>query len=157
MIIACDKIPIFNKICDNLYLGDIVAAENIELLKENNIESVICLVKENYKRYDLRYYDFPIDDNRNENIYDMFEKTNKIISENKNVFVHCQNAVSRSVTIVLAYLLYTGINLKDALSKLKENRKTFTRPNFGFARQLLRYEYSLFDKNSITLEEILKI
>lgn len=43
----------------------------------------------------------------------------------KNVFVHCQNAVSRSVTIVLAYLLYTGSNLKDALSKLKENKNIY--------------------------------
>ncbi len=155
MLVACNKIPIFDKIGD-VYLGDIVAAENIDLLKENGIEVVICLVKENYKRFDLKYFDFPIDDNRNENISQHFVKTNKIISENKNVFVHCQNAVSRSVTIVLAHLLYTGTNLRDALSLCK-NRKTFTRPNFGFAKQLLKYELSLFNKNSITLQEILKI
>ncbi len=156
MLVACNKIPIFDKIGD-VYLGDIVAAENIDLLRKNGIEVVICLVKEKYKRFNLKYFDFPIDDNRNEDIYSLFEATNKIISENKNVFVHCQNAVSRSVTIILAYLLYTGINLRDALNKVKENRKTFTRPNFGFAKQLLKYEFSLFNKNSTSLEEMLKI
>ena len=153
MLIVGEKIPIFDKIGD-IYIGDIVAAENINLLKNAGIEVVICLIKENCKRYDLQYFDFPIDDNRNENIYNLFEKINRIISENRKVFVHCQNAVSRSVTIILAYLLYTGINLKSGFELFK-NRKTFTRPNSGFARHLLKYEFSLFKENSITLKEIL--
>jgi len=157
MIIACEKHPIFDKIMDNIYLGDIIAADNINLLKDNNIKIVISCIFEKYKRDDqIIYYDFSINDDRNEDIYSVFEKTNKVISENqgKNILIHCQNAVSRSVTILLAYLLYTGINLKDGIKLLKEKRKTFTRPNIGFSKLLMKYEKELFNENSISLKEL---
>jgi dual specificity phosphatase 12 len=159
MLIACEKHPIFDKITDNIYLGDIVAAGNISLLKKYNINVVISCIFEKYERdIEISYYDFPIEDNRNEDIYSIFVKTNEIISKNrdKNILIHCQNAVSRSVTILLAYLLFTGINLKDGIEKIRRIRKTFTRPNIGFSRSLLKYESELFGKNSITLDKILK-
>ena len=153
MMVACEKIPIFDKI-EGIFLGDIVAAENEELLKRNGVKIVISLVREKYKRFkDFIYYDFPIEDNRNENIACIFEETNKILKSNENVFVHCQNAVSRSVTIVLAYLMYCGNDLKTSLNLL-QNRKTYTKPNIGFCKQLIIYEKQLFGKNSISLQKM---
>lgn len=153
MLIACEKIPIIDEIIDGLFLGDIVAAKNTRLLKEKNIEVVINLTEESNG---LEQYHFPIKDNRNENIADLFEKTNRIIKESKgkNVLVHCQNAVSRSVTIVLAYLT-TMMTLKEGFYLVKGDRKTYTRPNIGFAKQLMKYEKEMYGKNSISLGEIL--
>jgi dual specificity phosphatase 12 len=153
MIIACEKIPIFDRI-GNHFLGDIVAVEDRELLKRNGVKIIICLVKEKYKRFEeFTYHDFAIDDNRDVDISCIFGKTNKILSENENVFIHCQNAVSRSVSIILAYLMYSGNDLKTSFHVLK-NRKTYTQPNIGFCKQLLLYEKQLFGKNSISLKEI---
>ena len=153
MIIAYEKIAIFDKVGE-IFLGDIVAAENRDLLMGNGIKIIISLVKEKYKRFaDFTYYDFPIDDSREEDILSIFEKTNKILESNENVFVHCQNAVSRSVSIVLAYLMHRGNDLRTSLNML-QNRKTYTKPNIGFCKQLLTYEKNIFGKNSITLQEM---
>ena len=153
MIIACEKIPIFDKI-EGIFLGDIVAAEDRELLKKNGVKIVICMVKEKYKRFeDFIYYDFPIDNSRDEDISSIFDKTNKILESNENVFVHCQNAVSRSVSVVLAYLMYCGNDLKTSLNLLK-NRKTYTKSNVGFCKQLILYEKKLLNTNSISLSEM---
>ena len=153
MIVACEKIPIFDAI-ENHFIGDIVAAEDKELLKRYNVKIVVCLIKEKYKIFeDFIYYDFPIDDSRDEDISSIFDKTNKILESNENVFVHCQNAVSRSVSVVLAYLMYRGNDLKTSLNLLK-NRKTYTKPNVGFCKQLLLYEKTLLNKNSISLSEM---
>jgi protein-tyrosine phosphatase len=155
MIVACEKIPIIDR-AGNHFLGDIVAAENEELLKRNGIKVIICLsfTEEKYKRFEeFTYYDFAIDDNRDVDISSIFGKTNKILSENENVFVHCQNAVSRSVTVMLAYLMYSGNDLRTSFHLLK-NRNTYTKPNIGFCKQLLLYEKELFGKNSISLKEM---
>ena len=84
------KIPILDKV-NGIFLGDIVAAENKDILKSNNVKIIVSLVKEKYKRFeDFTYFDFPIDDSREEDILSIFEKTNKILESNENVFVHCQ-------------------------------------------------------------------
>ena len=158
MIIACEKHPIFDHITENIFLGDVVAASNIELLNKNNIEIVISLIYEKYEKdLKIKYYEFPINDNRNEDISIHFEEINKIIGENKNknILIHCQNAVSRSVAIVLAYLMSQKINLKNALNLIKSKRNTFTRPNIGFAKKLLIYEKNILGENSLLIQDII--
>ena len=156
MLIACEKVPIIDEIIEGLFLGDIVGAKNASLLKEKQIEVVINLTEEPIEN-GLKQYNFPIKDNRNENIADLFEKTNRLIkdSKGKNILVHCQNAVSRSVTIVLAYLMSINMSLKEGFYLVKSDRKTFTRPNIGFAKQLMKYEKELYGENSISLNDIL--
>jgi len=59
--------------------------------------------------------------------------------ENRNVFVHCLMGVSRSVTIILAYLItVTDIQL-DKAHEFVRARRFFANPNFGFREQLKRY------------------
>jgi hypothetical protein len=190
MLVACDKIPILDKVIDGLYVGDVVAANNLAILKEKDINILISMVPISNHFENIEYHSFLINDNRNENISIYFEEINTIIfsnyafgnshfshfsqssliekngkSENfqkcasnkhKNILVHCENGVSRSVTVILAYLLKNNYTLKEALTQIKTNRtSTFTRPNSGFARQLLKYEKEIFGINSISLLEIL--
>lgn len=158
MLVACDKIPILDKVIDGLYVGDAVAANNLAILKEKDINILISMVPISNHFENIEYHSFLINDNRNENISIYFEEINRIIYSNKhkNILVHCENGVSRSVTIVLAYLLKNNYTLKEALIQIKTNRtSTFTRPNSGFARQLLKYEKEILGTNSISLSEIL--
>lgn len=62
-----------------------------------------------------------------------------------NVFVHCYAGVSRSVTIVVAYLMkYWGWNVDTAISFVQAKR-VVAKPNDGFMEQLRKYEKNQID------------
>lgn len=59
---------------------------------------------------------------------------------NRRVFVHCNAGISRSPTIVIAYVMrYFKIGFEDAFKIVKEKRMTID-PNAGFISQLKDYE-----------------
>ncbi|XP_034050039.1 dual specificity protein phosphatase 13-like [Thalassophryne amazonica] len=63
------------------------------------------------------------------------------------VFVHCAVGVSRSASLVLAYLMiYHRYSLLDAIYKIKERRWIF--PNRGFLKQLNTLEMKLHQISS---------
>lgn len=62
------------------------------------------------------------------------------------VLVHCHVGVSRSATLVLAYLmLKQHLTLVEAICAVKENRGVT--PNRGFLRQLIKLDCQLFGKH----------
>ena len=154
-----NKIPILDHIINNLYLGDIEAAKQISNLEDNsNINTIVNVTNTRYpSNQKIIYHHIDIDDSRKENISQYFDQFNKIVDNaqfhNKNVLVHCANSVSRSPTLVLAYLIHKGLTLKEALNLLKK-RDQYTHPNIGFCRQLLDYEKYILGKNSILLSEL---
>ena len=59
------------------------------------------------------------------------------------VFVHCFAGVSRSATIVIAYLMKEhGLSFSAAF-KFVKNKRCFINPNEGFRRQLVHYQNEL--------------
>lgn len=59
------------------------------------------------------------------------------------MLVHCRVGVSRSATLVLAYLmLKERLTLVEAICAVKENRGVA--PNRGFLRQLVRLDRQLY-------------
>lgn len=70
---------------------------------------------------------------------------NSIHSENGTVLVHCEQGVSRSASVVIAYLLaatHEFHSVTDALDFVKSKRGVI-RPNAGFLRQLEHYLVSI--------------
>lgn len=62
------------------------------------------------------------------------------------VLVHCQVGVSRSATLVLAYLmLKQNLTLVEAVCAVKDKRGVI--PNRGFLRQLIKLDGQLFGKH----------
>ncbi|XP_022644297.1 dual specificity protein phosphatase 14-like [Varroa destructor] len=56
------------------------------------------------------------------------------------VVVHCMAGVSRSCSIVLAYLVkYRNMTLREAFKFVRE-RRSIVHPNYGFFRQLIEFE-----------------
>jgi protein-tyrosine phosphatase len=132
-----------NKILPNLYLGNIVSAEPSNL-KKLNIKHVINISNSTYEKLpSVMYMDIMINDLSNVNITEHFDKTNKIIKnatlKGENVLVHCQMGISRSASIVLAYLLSRNLSLKISYLFVK-NKRPIIGPNFGFYCQLANYE-----------------
>lgn len=61
-----------------------------------------------------------------------------------SVLVHCYAGASRSVALILAYLVWRGWPLQDALEKVRNVRRA-AEPNKGFMRQLKQWEQQVMD------------
>ena len=97
---------------DFLFHGDLGHACNMKLLKDLNIRHIINVcdcpldssVKENFNVLWIN-----IDDAMNVDIKKHFDQTNEFLHQckekNERVLVHCQMGISRSSSIVLAYLM----------------------------------------------------
>ncbi len=77
-------------------------------------------------------------------IAQFFERTNAFIADGiasgYSVLVHCQQGVSRSASLILAYLIRTqAMTLKGAYMHLKQ-RRPLVKPNSNFLRQLIEWE-----------------
>lgn len=85
-----------------------------------------------------------IEDDRSVNILQEFENTNKFIDGGGGVLVHCEGGVSRSPSIVAAYMMWKfGYSPMEALSIIGKHR--YIEPNVGFRTQLDRYYRRLHD------------
>jgi protein-tyrosine phosphatase len=99
----------------------------------------------------MKKFRVPVTDSELTDLSAYFDSVTRFIDEElKNggrVLVHCVAGVSRSTSLVLAYLIrYRGYTLLDAFDLVAERRK-IAWPNDGFYRQLISYERSLKNKN----------
>ncbi|EFC40883.1 predicted protein [Naegleria gruberi] len=95
---------------------------DMETLNIGSIVNCTCEVPnyyENHEEIAVKYMKVEIDDNAYQDISKHFDATfefisNSIENEGKAVLVHCQAGISRSSTIVIAYLMRKlDISLKD--------------------------------------------
>ncbi|KAH9548945.1 hypothetical protein CY35_11G113700, partial [Sphagnum magellanicum] len=144
-----DKFAFFDKECsrvaEHIYLGSDSVARNRETLRENGITHVLnCVgfVCPEYFRDDLSYKTLWLQDSPSEDItsilYDVFDYFEEVREQSGRVFVHCCQGVSRSTSLVIAYLMWRdGRSFEDAFQDVKAARGV-TNPNMGFACQLLQ-------------------
>lgn len=129
-----------------------------------NIDHIINLSNENeyYKWDNITYTDIQIEDSKSVNILTPIDQCMSIIDtyrkQRKNILVHCVSGVSRSVSIVLSYLIYQGLTLKDAFSYVKQLRtKQYTLPNIGFFKQLMTYEKIQCGAQTMTISDYISM
>lgn len=144
-----EKFAFFDKDCsrvaDHIYLGSDAVARNREILEENGITHVLnCVgfVCPEYFKKDLIYKTLWLQDSPCEDItsilYDVFDYFEEVSEQGGRVFVHCYQGVSRSTSLVIAYLMWRkGQSFEDAFQYVKAARG-ITNPNMGFACQLLQ-------------------
>ena len=137
---------------EDLYLGGVMDVQP-EFLQSHNIKIIINVAKEcNYDLTNLphcQYYHYDIvDDN-----YDISAHFDTIIQilNNKSisdgVLIHCFAGMSRSPTIILAYLIRVHrMSLLDGLNSMLSKRPI--RPNPYFMEQLMTYERNVLGTNS---------
>lgn len=138
----------------HLYLSGAkpVTAERIKAL---GITSVINVSRDlpRIKVRNVRYMQIDVEDHPGQNLEPYFEQCNNQIEydrcSNGKTLVHCLAGISRSVSLVLAYLMkHDGMTLEDAYNFVKM-RRPCVGPNIGFWQQLIDYEKKLFGKNTI--------
>ncbi|CAI0443041.1 unnamed protein product [Linum tenue] len=144
-----DRIAVFDKECSkvaaHVYLGGDAVAKDKEILKQNGITHVLnCVgfVCPEYFKADFAYRTLWLQDSPSEDItsilYDVFDYFEDVREHGGRVFVHCCQGVSRSTSLVIAYLMWReGQSFDDAFQYVKAARG-IADPNMGFACQLLQ-------------------
>ncbi|CAF1438843.1 unnamed protein product [Rotaria sordida] len=148
-----------HKITPNLYLGDAKIARSKYFFENNNIHGIINVTSNEPNAYPESndYLRVNIYDKPSEQIRPFFQHVFEFIrrhhSLGHSVLVHCQMGISRSATLVIAYLMIDGHKtLGEAFQQVKSVRQQID-PNEGFIRQLRELEISLFCQ-TMTLERI---
>ncbi|CAD8114761.1 unnamed protein product [Paramecium sonneborni] len=134
-----------------LYLGNIIAANDSKYLQKNNVGAVLSIIDTSDIKLDRSIIHLWIvaEDREDVQITRYFEQAANFIRDHlkhTNVLVHCYAGISRSSSLIIAYLIkYAGFSLKEAITKLKSQRPQVD-PNDGFMEQLKQFEFKV--KNS---------
>lgn len=160
LIELVDKTPSQNLIIPFLYLGSVDAFKDRSFMKD--VSAVVSITRIATEEFGLppdiasefgNHLDICLPDTEEANISKHFDECIAFISEHisqkRIVLVHCAAGISRSATVVAAYLIKTkGLNAAEALRLIKERRQCI-RPNDGFLKQLLEFEKELLSPNNL--------
>ena len=146
-ILKDDNIPI--EIIPHLFLGSIGSASNLKQLQNCKITHIACCGKgiKNFFPDKFKYFNINLLDSATENIKQYFDESYKFIDEGikngGNVLVHCHAGVSRSSTILIAYIMRSKKMKMDKVMELLKEKREKVSPNNGFIQQLKEYEKEL--------------
>eukprot|EP01040_Poterioochromonas_malhamensis_P009794 gene9794-10637_t len=149
-----------SQILSYLYIGNKNHAKSMKILQQNNIKYILnCTPKRsddpengcpNYyekdiQKYSIIYKRIPIYDNRGENILPHLDTAYRFIEESRhygNILVHCHKGISRSVSMVIGYLMRKNeLTYEEALNHIQMFRP-IAQPNESFEQQLKGYQPS---------------
>mmetsp|Transcript_22966 Transcript_22966/g.35755 ORF Transcript_22966/g.35755 Transcript_22966/m.35755 type:complete len:497 (-) Transcript_22966:42-1532(-) len=146
-----DRIRYFNQICskvtEHLYLGSDFVARDLKQLKECKITHVLnCAgtVCNDYYPEEFTYKTLHLLDGKQEDarcvFMDVMEFIHKAVQEEGRVFVHCQQGISRSSTMLICYLLYIWRKPAIIIHEEVKTLRNISSPNAGFMAQLLDFD-----------------
>ena len=145
-----------DQITDNIYLGDIDAA-NINNLKKENISKVLSVTDSrapHYRKDDkINQKIIKVADSLSTNIIKHFGESLRFIEGDDKILIHCKSGQSRSATIVIAFIMWKQkLSFEESFNLVNGKRKV-ANPNFGFITQLKIFE-KLFMDNEYDINKI---
>ena len=145
-----------DKITDKIFLGGIEGATEYDYFEKEKINNVLSITNEPPiypKEKNINHKIIKIDDIFSENIIKYLKECIEFIENAEKIYIHCTCGVSRSSTIVLAYLMWkTHSNFDDTYFFVKKRRPEID-PNNGFRRQLKKFQ-DLLKENNYDLNKI---
>jgi atypical dual specificity phosphatase len=153
--------PNMNKILSYLFLGNYSSGNklNSTQIQKEKITDIIDLGNNNTieeRVAGVNYHVFDLNDSVDDNLSKFIKPCLDIINKkNAIVLVHCHAGISRSASIVIAYLLSIcdGILDYDDAFRFVQSRRTIIGPNRAFVKQLKKYAKLLKPPGSIVEEE----
>ena len=134
-----------------LYQAGEEILDDEEFLKNHNIAYILSVTttitpETNDKRFEYCMH-IKVEDDKSAEIATHFKSAIEFITyartENKAVVVHCQQGVSRSGAVILAYLIFQlKATLYQAWHYVEGICKKHIDPNLGFQKQLLEFQSS---------------
>ena len=146
-----------DQITDNIWLGDITAANDITSLKALNINKVLSVTDNripHYKKEDnINHRIIKVADFSTSNIIKHFGECLRFMKGEENILVHCIAGSSRSASVVIAYIMWNKkLPYQEAFNFLSQKRSSVL-PNDGFVKQLKIFEKLLKD-NEYDIDQI---
>ncbi|XP_021271604.1 protein phosphatase Slingshot homolog 2 isoform X2 [Numida meleagris] len=146
MIVILGQMDSPTQIFDHVFLGSEWNASNLEDLQNRGVRYILNVTREidNFFPGLFEYHNIRVYDEEATDLLAYWNDTYKFISKAKKngskCLVHCKMGVSRSASTVIAYAMKEyGWNLDRAYDYVKE-RRTVTKPNPSFMRQLEEYQ-----------------
>jgi len=142
-----------NKVYNGILISNGETVQNIAHLKSIGVTHVLNTAEQHvdvspgaFSLNKIQYYGFHVDDLPHANISRHFRRTTdfiqRAIETGGTVCVNCYMGLSRSATVVIAYLMMKqNMTCKQALDVISQGRKV--RPNPGFLQQLAELEHTL--------------
>jgi protein-tyrosine phosphatase len=146
-LVYVSKDETIDNICDNLFLSGYLPATNKNLLNKYNIKYILTAAKDLPPVFpdDFCYKVIPLYDSEYTKINKFFNESFEFIESAKssNILIHCGAGISRSASIIIAYLIYNKkIPYSEAL-KIVKAKRLYIRPNIGFEKILRNYSYEV--------------
>ncbi|KAL6104139.1 dusp22 [Pungitius sinensis] len=140
-----------NKVLPDLYLGNFRDARDREQLAKHNITHILSIHDSAAPiLQEMTYLCISAADLPTQNLTQHFKQSITFMHESRlkgeGCLVHCLAGVSRSVTLVVAYIMtVTGLGWQEALAAVRVVRPC-AGPNLGFQRQLQEFEATQADQ-----------
>ncbi|EOA31511.1 hypothetical protein CARUB_v10014699mg [Capsella rubella] len=138
-----------SEIQQGLFIGSVAEATNKDLLHSSNVTHILTVAVALAPPYpdDFVYKVIEVVDREETDLTVYFDECfsfiDQAIQSGGGVLVHCFMGMSRSVTIVVAYLMKKhGMGFSKAMELVK-SRRPQALPNFGFISQLQKFEKSI--------------
>mmetsp|Transcript_10416 Transcript_10416/g.19730 ORF Transcript_10416/g.19730 Transcript_10416/m.19730 type:complete len:285 (+) Transcript_10416:15-869(+) len=147
-----DVPPECDEVLPYLFIGNLGFARSEEHVAKWGLTHILNLTRHSVSKGVLRrcvYSSIVLKDKSGQDIISHFSSAFQMIENVKGtkdgkIFVHCKAGVSRSCTIVVAYLMYAyKWSLKRAWFHVR-SRRPVIHPNRGFINQLCEFERRLF-------------
>lgn len=135
-----------DQITEHIWISDIASAFNKEKLKELGITHVFSTVLgvEPIFPDEFEYMNIPAQDISSQDLQQYFENgaawMEEAINNGGKILVHCACGISRSASMVIAYLMQsTGRSYDETLAYV-QSKRPIIQPNRGFEEQLRVWE-----------------
>ncbi|CAD8047333.1 unnamed protein product [Paramecium sonneborni] len=129
-----------------LWLGNLNAAQNLTLLNQKNIKTVITVANDLFisfkQNLNITHKIFKVEDSDKAQIINHFEAINNEIFNglnNGSVLVHCAAGISRSSACVIAFIMKSHNWTYEKTFYFVKEKRLIINPNPGFKKQLIQY------------------
>jgi len=123
---------------EHVYIGDEDSARDIEVLQGLGITHI--LIAGSYMRAyltNMNYKQLPLEDSLEQNLTNYLSDALAYIENAEGkILVHCAAGISRSGSIIVAYLMKKNNTGFDTALSMARNKSSRIRPNPNFERQL---------------------
>ncbi|KAG1766895.1 protein-tyrosine phosphatase-like protein [Suillus placidus] len=129
-------------ITDNVFIGNLPAALSTDVRKKLGITHILSVCKE-HSSTDYNHLTIPVQDSEYEDLLIHLPRgcsfIQSALDQGGKVLVHCAMGVSRSPTVVCAYLMSTQRLSAHAAIQYVRKRRPKIHPNYGFMKQLIAF------------------